>query len=651
MSILHVPAFKGVVLEGSADMQRPTELQECDSYMIGPRGELVAASDLTDYARAMDLQGAAAPWEWVAGVDVKAFTGTSRILAVGYGLNAAAARRFLLGYVHPSGSEGTNLTNVAAVNATLAVPDDIPMVTFVRYPFVIGTAQVNLLLICVAAREHVWDMATYPGLYAEWGYSDGVTPHVFQHSRIDNWDSLGTGPNGRFAGGTQAQPLYPYWIAAYNDHVFYAGFDNTPANKRGPNRLGFSQARNPLAYGDDNIAPSGDRDFSDTDAYTVGGAGEILRAGTSWNGKLALGTSEDLHFLEGTGRDYFAINFATGQRKSVHVLGPHGLIEGPDGVLYGVSKYGLWGYDGSPPDQVGRQLINPWTKSVGWWDLIWQDGSAAARGTAGPTNQDLVWTARVGREIWIGIPFCNASTGVGKGTDTVIVRYNVDTGGFARQVFTGKTILGARPLDGAADHDGRLGVPVATSDTANQIKRYARKSAVSDSPIMPAVLPKVTFGEYAPYGPNGVGTLRRLPLTLSWESASALPLAFSATLSVDQQDVATYKLSIRATAPSSPATGDLWLDTSGTDAVIGVANSSPLHAAAADFVLKQWDAPRAAWRHLPGAGGKGTRATIPLTFPGVRGTRIKLRLVCDTGTGRYQLEGLGQKPTALKESV
>ena len=57
-----------MVLFGSPDVQRPDELMSADSLEIGPRGQLVAASDLSDYYTLEDLQAVAAPWTALHGL-------------------------------------------------------------------------------------------------------------------------------------------------------------------------------------------------------------------------------------------------------------------------------------------------------------------------------------------------------------------------------------------------------------------------------------------------------------------------------------------------------------------------------------------------------------------------------------------------------
>jgi hypothetical protein len=60
-STLHVPAFSGgVVRLGSTDAQQVTELAACEKFDIGDRGQLVLASDLSDYTTVRDQLGAGA---------------------------------------------------------------------------------------------------------------------------------------------------------------------------------------------------------------------------------------------------------------------------------------------------------------------------------------------------------------------------------------------------------------------------------------------------------------------------------------------------------------------------------------------------------------------------------------------------------------
>jgi hypothetical protein len=115
---------------------------------------------------------------------------------------------------------------------------------------------------------------------------------------------------------------------------------------------------------------------------------------------------------------------------------------------------------------------------------------------------------------------------------------------------------------------------------------------------------------------------------------------------VDQQQLASISLTIAAVAPVGPADGDLWLDTSGTDANLGNAGSGSLIAATNDYVLKRWRASAAAWQLVPGAGQKGTRATLPIAITPTRGSRFKVTVACTSAAGAGSSRGLAIAPSS-----
>jgi hypothetical protein len=153
------------------------------------------------------------------------------------------------------------------------------------------------------------------------------------------------------------------------------------------------------------------------------------------------------------------------------------------------------------PRSIGTQEAAPLrSHSPGWWDLIWTDRT---RGDAypGKTNQDLVWMVVDWDEeqVVVGIPWCSAALGYGYGTDTVLVKFHVRTGGFTRQVFTGVQFTAADYVrrEGQFNAVKFMGTPTAGQAT---VQRYGiRRRPTSRRPI-PAVLPSVTFGEYAQFG-------------------------------------------------------------------------------------------------------------------------------------------------------
>lgn len=124
-------------------------------------------------------------------------------------------------------------------------------------------------------------------------------------------------------------------------------------------------------------------------------------------------------------------------------------------------------------------------------------------------------------------------------------------------------------------------------------------------------------------------------------------LRFLITPSVDDQPLPSFRLWVRPTAPSAPAPadGDIWLDTSGTDAAIGNATAGTLITASADYLVKIRY--RGAWQHQGIGGQKGQRATIPLPFTPARGTRCSLLIVTEEADRRHQLEGFGFLPGSI----
>lgn len=456
----------------------------------------------------------------------------------------------------------------------------------------------------------------------------------------------GTGQYNEATAGTKSKQFFPRGIVPFNNHIFFWGFDNKDATKGdGPNRLMFSNLGNPFKVGNDP-GGGGDRDFLDTDAINIGGSGEIIRAGYPWAGKLWIATNKELHYLAGFGRESFLTNGSVGIRKSRNVCGPNCLIEGPDGLLYGVSTEGLWAFDGEQVDPIYRKLVSFSSKSTNWWDLIWRD-SARATAYPGQTNQDLVWMLADPEtmQVWVVIPHCSAANGYGFGTDTVIIKYHVQTEGFTRQVLTNQTITAGMLMR------RELGSPTKrfvgrSAGAGTNLAAYASKADATVSPIMPANLPDVVFGEYAPFGVNDSGITRRVWLSLSWETVASLPIVFSITPTIDGESLATNKLSIQVAAPGAPADGDLWLDTSGTDTNLGNATAGAIVPAAADYLLKRWISSWNKWWIVPTGGGELlTRVTVPIAFRAIKGMRLKLRIQCTSATGRYQIEGVGLEPS------
>lgn len=637
--VLAIPSFGGgVVLEGSADVQRTDELQAADNYDIGPRGQLVAASDLSGFANAQAGLGVALTP--VYGLDIIRAPQLPLMVFLGdHGGHTYQAVLTLNGL----SDSGTDLG---------ATPTGGIIASYVAFPYVDTTgAQIWVMLLCAGARffQHA---RTGPGLFAI-DYDPATA--TYGCNPISKYDALGTGDLGEFLGGTNAVQLYPRFIIGYNNFAFLFGFDNHDATTGdGPTRVMFSNLGNPLKYGLDPSPPpavEADRAFTDSDAFTLGGAGEVCRGGCVWNGKLFVGTNRGLHYIAGFGRESFLTNGALPVAESRPIVGPHALIEGPDRVLYGVAAdAGLWRFDGATTDPVGQKLRDFNWKSNGYWDLIWTDTSRTLASFPGQSNQDLVWMLADSdlQQVWIVIPYCSISNGAGYGTDTVVIKYHVLTGGFTRQKFAGKILLKGAVFE--AEQTGRKERFLCAPGTNPNIQYYAHKSTIGGAAPMPSSLPSATFGEYAPHGPDGVGVQRKLYLTLSWESSSALPLVFTITPYVDQEAAGSaITLTIGPTQPVGPSDGDLWFDTSGTDTNLGNGTAgSFIPAHAADYLLKRYKTTFAKWIYTFDGGEQGTRASIPIAYTPARGTRVKHSVVCTSAAGRYQIEGLGLEPATIR---
>jgi hypothetical protein len=646
--ILSVTAFGGgIVLEGSADSQSTDELREADSYDIGARGQLVAASDVSSFQNVTDGVNALSP---VYGMCIIAVPQAPRLLFVG---DAIGATNIAFNPLTGASLGGTSpgATYAGGWNVSFSV-----------FPYVDPSGkQRRVVLVCISMRA-AWGPKTGGaiGLYAVI-YNPGTG--AFQTNPISDYDSLGTGAKGEYfqamaAPGTHGLQLFPRGIVEYNNHAFAWGFDIKDATTGdGPNRVMFSNLGNPLKWGFDPQAAAiaggaaeTDRAFEDSDAFTIGGSGSVIRAGCVWNGKLYLGTNEGLHSIEGWGRDSFKTNGANPVSASRNVIGLNAMIEGPDRKLYGVSDGGLWVFNGSTVSPVGDNLRDYASKSIGYWDLIWTDASRTLLGFPGQTNQDLVWmlSDTETNQVWTVIPFCDAAAGYGFGADTVIIKFNTITGGFVRQVFSGKTLLHGALFkrDATATAQRFICAPGYTTNVA----KYAAKATAATSPVMPTAMPTATFGEYSPHGADGTGSSRKIYLTFSWESAAALPLVFSVTPSVDGKAIgAAITLTIGPSTPGSPADGDMWIDTSGTDMNLGNGTAGAIiPASPGDYIMKRWAAGRAKWDYVPSGGQQANRVSVPIAYTPIRGSRVKVRVVCVAANGRYQIEQLGLEPSTIR---
>jgi hypothetical protein len=632
VTLLPVRAFSGgVTLEGSPDVKRGAELEACDEFDIGPRGGLVVASAAEAWLTFLAYVDMATRYAELRKVSAcrEDHTGGTMVAAgfIGNGVYTAAADLFDRGAGAPS--------TVPAVNR--AIFEGPPgfgstnfIVTIVTMPFyrtdTIGGVpyeSYHQTFICFGAKEGT--LATLaPGL-GRIGYYDKAGVATFAISQMMNYDALGTGPMSlEFPGGALAQNLKFRGIFRYGPLLCGYGMPSTAnPNLNGDNRLMFSSPTNPFKWGrDDQSGGAGNRIFRDIDAVIIGGVGEVIRAGVEWGGRAWIGTNVELHWLSGYGVDSFVTDGTRSQAKQ-NVLGAHCLIEGPDHLLHGCGSKGHWIFDGSDFTLSGLTLVDFEGRSPGYWDLITG------------TNESDVWLMRddVQQQVWIAIPACDAVAGHGDGSDTVIIKYHCLTGGYTRQVF-----LGAVYRSGC--YVGREGVlpEVRALAHANypscDMHRYGHKATSTDTRLMSTGTPLLGVTRVLA-GPEGSGLLTRGYLTLGW-SATALPIVLSVALSADGEAADVVRLTVGAVAPVAPADGDLWVDTSGTDANIGTAVAGALIPASADYVVKAWGWGK--WTHLVGGSQKGGRATIPVPFKPTNATRATVTVTQVSAAQRYQVE-------------
>lgn len=663
---LHVSSFGGgVVIEGAADQRRISEVLRADSFSIGARGALVVASDASDYTTLEDGAASPAPWSKLHQL-LSAMPGfdPTQVIAIGEGEasqdpgtdpygSAYLLRSFL------RDGEGSTVGTPQIIELTI-VAGDPPQPPSTEGVVVTGFAwpgvwtipgsgpdlSVNVALICIGAREGFAPKSNVAfGLYFA-VLVVGSSEFIIFPSK--DFNCLGTGPFGDGVDptdvGSDSQQLYFRGVVGYNDHAFGWGFDSADTtNGDGPARVMFCNQGLPLKWGNDNQAASGNRFFTDSDAITLGGRGEIVRAGCAIFGRLYLGTNKGLHFITGYGRESFLTDGFKPVTDAYNTCGPHGLIEGPDKKLYGTADIGLWRYSGEGvPEPLFLKLVDFAGNSNGYWDLIWTD-RARATTYPGRTNQDLVWMTVDwdAQEILVGIPWCDAEAGEGYGLDTVVIRFNVRTEGFSRQVFEGVQYTSAAFLR----HEGQFPAVkffgTATAGVAT-IRRYGY-AADGVPPMLPLALPRAVLGPYAPFGPDGDGVTRRVYLTLAWESADALPLAFDVVVSIDESEVDSFALYIGPTISVAVAVGSYWVDTSQTDTNLGNATAGAAIPARGGYLLKvkQSDG---SWLQRGGMGQKGTRVTIPLGVERVPGARVTVDATCTAAIGRFQWEGLGLEP-------
>ncbi len=657
---LHVSSFAGgVALLGSADTRAVDEVLLADSCDIGPRGGLVCASDVSPYLTLDDLGTVPAPWSRLYGLLEASGATYAKIIAVGSGLFAGmpdANALFCLPFDREGESSPVSATpmgtHIGSTAPGVYVTSAVFAGTFYMAPTIGTPVAINVFFVCVGAREG-YAPNTALGLFLVIFNPDGTINSL---TAIGQFDALGTGFYGELslagvAHGTLAQQLFFRGIMAYNNFIMGWGFDSADTvNGDGPCRVMFCNIGNPLKWGNDNITPPPpevNRLFTDSDAIGLGGAGEIIRAGLVIFGKAFFGTNRSIHFIQGFGRDSFITNGAIPVMKSFNVVGPHAMIEGPDRLMYGVCDQGLWQYDGyNVPVPLFQKLVDFSGRSVGYWDEMWTNTAAVPNTYPGGTNQDLVWMASdyTRQQVLVGIPFCNASSGVGQGNDTVVIKYHIRGGGFTRQVFPGVnyTAVGYFRREGQENEARLFGTATAGQTT---IQRYAYQASLADTPVMPMILPDVELGYYSPFGPDGQGVIQRAYLTVAWQDAAfSLPLVFGVTFMVDQATVDRYTLYIQASEPSAPSTGDCWLDTSQSNQSIGNARASANVPAVGGYLFNVFDGGR--WLQIAGQGTKGFRTTIPLPLIRRTGCRITVQLACLAAAGRFEIEGFGMDPGA-----
>lgn len=656
--ILHVPSMEGgVILAGSGDSQATTELKVCDNMDIGVRGQLQSSPTAIPFLVLKDQQAVPVALARAYGVVGARFgKAAAQAVCIGLGKDVGAVDRYFFCQMGvesavPSGASQAQQTWLIATLAGNFVPPVVafnavnytqdPQITAAPFSYVSGPGagspnlQLRLLFICLGARYPTLSPRDMPGLYVM--YWDGAG---YGYWPISFFDALGTGGLGEFNTGNKAVQLFFRGIAAYNNHLFGFGFDNSEvASGEGPNRLMFSNVGNPLKWGNDNqAAPGVNRFFTDSDAITVGGSGEVITALCTSRGRLWIGTNRGLHYLAGYGRDSFITDGTTPVAKALDVVGPNALCEGPDGVLYGVSSKGLWSYRGGlvPAYAAGRtevELIYDKLRlfdgtSPGYFDFL-----KAGTVIPGSFVIDRIWlrSDRKNQQVWMVIPGVNAAAGSGPGNDTVIIKYHTRSGGFTRQIILGKIWMPGFDFDTGTTVADHLIIP-----------QYGdAQTTVDFGTGAPPASQVIRFGPYVPFGPDSQGVCRVMYLTCSWPDVGALPIVFTVQPVLDGVMLAVNSVTVGAVAPVAPADGDTWLDTSGTDTNLGNASGDSIIPITNSYVQKRWKTSWNKWVYVSRGGGQlGTRATIPIAFQAYPAVRVEF-LVTVASTERVQIEGLG----------
>jgi hypothetical protein len=654
---LRINAFGGgVVLAGSADQRLLTEVATADGYDLGVRGALTAASAPSAYANILDSLGAlVTPIMGAVPVTGPTF---AKVAVIGIGAGDGGGDNYVYAMVDRDQGDATPYTYGYVAGSDFGSPTVAMLLSGVTVTSAIfsgvfdvrflpaAASQVTIQLVNLGSREGRTPR-NGPGLWVWVTPTGGSTQTIYP---ISQFDALGTGPSGEYAldsglVGTNSQQLYFRGIIGYNNHVLGWGFDAEDATDgNGPCRVMFCNLGNPLKWGNDNVAAEGtNRLFTDSDAIVLGSAGELVRAALVYGGRCYFGTNRGLHFIAGYGRDSFLTDGSTPVMKAYNVVGPYAMIEGPDRLMYGVSDQGLWSFDGGGlPTPLFEKLVDENGFSNGYWDLMWTD-NAGSVGWPGLTNKNLVWLAVdwERQQVLVGIPFCDATTGFGEGTDTVVLKYHPRTGGFTRQVYEGVIYNAAGYFREEANQPATRWM--LTGDVGETIiQRYAHQVTENTSPAMPDPLPTFSAGPYALFSPDGAGTVTRAYVTLSWYSSASWPLVFTVLVTVDGVTVSNYTLTVDDTAPVSPVAGDVWVDTSQTNTSIGNASTGlniPAYGGYLAFIRNA-----GSWVHLAGLGASNTRQTIPLPLTRKPGARIVVTLTCTQAAGRFTVEGLGWEP-------
>lgn len=185
MSPLHVGVFRGIVLEGSSDAERSDELLVCDQYELGPRGQLVVASDLTAWGSVSTASGSFVTRLYALEPSVS--PSNPRVVYCGDGgpgvVVIGAFDPLLAGVVWEQ-----HYDTPAPVDGTFGWQS-----TIVTMPYVAKDGeQKRIALVAVGARSYQLPVSS-PGLFVlEISEVGAVSMHPIYH-----YDALGTGSGTR----------------------------------------------------------------------------------------------------------------------------------------------------------------------------------------------------------------------------------------------------------------------------------------------------------------------------------------------------------------------------------------------------------------------------------------------------------------------